>query len=76
MSSNNEDINLRTTRDASEEEVHRANVTHQRPHHCHPQDGGLTARLTAEVAQMAASMRNIVALNAAVHKLLMQVQGQ
>lgn len=59
MSSNNEDVNPRRMGDTSEEEVFRANVTHQRPHHRHREGGGAAARLIAEVAQMAANMRDI-----------------
>lgn len=75
MSSSNDDINPRSMRDNSEEEMLQANVTHQRPHHLHRQGGGATPRLIAEVTQMAASMRDIATKNMAMRKLLMQAQG-
>lgn len=66
MSSSNEDVNLRRIREISKEEILRANVTHQRPHHRRRRGGGTTVRLTAKVAQMVASVREIVAQNVAM----------
>lgn len=76
MSSSNEGINPRKTSDASEEEVLQANVTQWPLHRCRRRGYGAIARLTVEVAQMATSVKDIVAQNMAMHELLMQTQGQ
>lgn len=59
MSSINEDVNPRRMGGASKEEVFRANVTYQRPHHRYRRGGGAATRLISEVAQKGANMRDI-----------------
>lgn len=59
MSLNNKDVNPRRISEDFEEEVLRANDTHQRPQHCHHQGERTAIQLIPVVAQMATNMRSI-----------------